>query len=599
MKQKIYKLCSVLLTLALVLSTCICAIGTVSAANVATYYVSPNGDDTADGLTADTPVASVDKAVNLANAAGYGAGDTVYVKAIHVPDQAIVWTADASNKITAHAFTLDLSSNGDVAQLGAVDTAMTFNGPTNLSNIKMLWGRSSSDKGYPAVDFAGNDVVIGNGISTHNVEFNLYYAKTGTYDKDVNLTFTGPYNRTVIVGGDYSKPAFNKNVNVTVAGEGAYKLTFGSSNGNNDAWHHATKYYGAVNINLKSAASAALTFINNDVTNEDTTKRKYRVQYGENSAVQIINSIGADATAWNTALSTNEANAKPAKYYIVNNKSGLPKAVQFTDTVGKFKVNLSKAWNIVVKDSEGAVVENAINEGVLDLSALASGVYNIEATKTATEELTLYVSPNGNDENDGKTVDTPVATIGGAIVAAQDNGMTTGDTVYAKLIKAGDVKQEIGVLGSHGFKLKISSNADKATINMGQAVNLGGDVDFENVTLAWVAQKWYDFAFGSHNVSIGAGVDYSAAAFNNLVLANASDAQNENINLYFESLPNTFRLGSMYKSPTFKNINITLNGAGINKNFTFGAQENGHTTTYDGVINFNIKKTGTFGLANL
>ena len=123
MKQKIYKVLSVLLTLALVFSTCICS---VSADEVAeepsgpkeiTYYVSPNGDDTANGLEATTPVPTVDKAVNLALAAGYVKGDTVYVKVIHVADKVNVWTTASNNLITAHEFILDVSSYSDTAQI--------------------------------------------------------------------------------------------------------------------------------------------------------------------------------------------------------------------------------------------------------------------------------------------------------------------------------------------------------------------------------------------------------------------------------------------------------------------------------------------------
>ena len=210
MKQKIYKLASILLTLALVLSTCVCVIGTASAATEATYYVSPEGVDTADGLTVATPVPTVDKAVNLALAAGCVKGDTVYVKVIHVPDKVNVWTTDSSNKITAHEFTLDVSSYADKAQIS--DGAQThFNGPTNLSNIKFGWGN------WKGPNLNANDVVIGEGVETVKAEFNINLASANkVYDKDVNLTLKSPINRPFYLGGDWAGPTYNGNVNITV-----------------------------------------------------------------------------------------------------------------------------------------------------------------------------------------------------------------------------------------------------------------------------------------------------------------------------------------------------------------------------------------------
>ena len=51
MKTKIYKLLSIMLTLAVILSTCLCAVGTTAAQEV-TYYLSVDGSDTNTGSTA-------------------------------------------------------------------------------------------------------------------------------------------------------------------------------------------------------------------------------------------------------------------------------------------------------------------------------------------------------------------------------------------------------------------------------------------------------------------------------------------------------------------------------------------------------------------
>ena len=78
MKNKIFKALSVLLTLAVILTTCVCAVGTASAAQ-AVFFVSATGSDENAGTTEQTAVATLGKAVELANVQ-YGTGDSVTIK---------------------------------------------------------------------------------------------------------------------------------------------------------------------------------------------------------------------------------------------------------------------------------------------------------------------------------------------------------------------------------------------------------------------------------------------------------------------------------------------------------------------------------------
>ncbi|MBQ4120073.1 MAG: hypothetical protein IJD45_06765, partial [Clostridia bacterium] len=475
----------------------------------ATYYVSPEGSDANDGKSQDTPLASVEAAINLANEAGYATGDTVAVKAIHVADKAVVWTEDASNKIPAHTFTLDLSSVSNRATIGTTKSAL-FNGPTIISNVLMGWG-----DGHPSIDLAGNDMVFGAGAVARNDAYNFFYAKSGTYDRDLHLTFNTGWAKTLYLGGDWCGPTFNKDVYVTFDAAGTYDLVVSTQNANHDS--HATKINGVVNINIKNG-SPKLTFTNN-IQN---------AKYGENSAVQIINSAGAATAAWDTALSTNAEGAKPAKYYIINNKSNLSHRVSFTDTVGKYNVTFNSAWTTTITNAAGEPVDAAVVDGVLDLTALPSGTYNIEYTKVV-ETKTLYVSADGSDDNDGSET-APLASVAAAVKIAKNADFVKGDTLYVKA--TGDIAW--GTLPNYGFTLDLNS-ADVNNIAKVSLSTLTGNLVIDNIQLGNTAP----INLGGKNVTIGENVPMDSRASFDLAAGGQTIAESQTIiikNAYTQSI---------------------------------------------------------------
>jgi hypothetical protein len=72
------------------------------------YYVSATGSDSNTG-TLNAPVATINRVIALANAAGYSANQTV----IAMLDGAVSWTDTTSGNetLTAHSFTLQLTGN--------------------------------------------------------------------------------------------------------------------------------------------------------------------------------------------------------------------------------------------------------------------------------------------------------------------------------------------------------------------------------------------------------------------------------------------------------------------------------------------------------
>lgn len=605
MKQKIYKLISMVLAVALIVSCCTVALS-VTAEDTAkepiTYYVSPEGEDgDGRGLEVDKPLASVNAAVLAAKEANYGAGDTVNVKVIYIADQSSTW--GETRQITAHEFTLDISSYGDsIAQLGAADTGMQFNGPTKLSNIKMLWGRSSGDKGYPAVDFAGNDVVIGSGVYTNNAEYNLFYANRGTYTKDQSLTMISAFgSAAVYLGGDWGGPTYDNNtLNITTAGTDSYSFSVRTANGNSAG--HATKFNGTINFNLKSGTTK-ITFDSN----------ANRVKYGENSAIQIINSVGADVSTWNENLSTNSI--KPAKYFIINNSNGAD-AIEFTETAGKFKLNLdaSKYWNIRLVNADESVVVYPDENNCVTIPE--SGVYTLKAG----DVVTYYVKPDADSSMATGEYEKPFQYIEQAIEAAYNAKYGEGDIVNLKLIKATatveDETVEVNHFWSkqftgdstnksqaHAFKLNISSASatDKVTISTGKVnIGLGGPTNFENVILNFQYTKDDSTTANArlilHNndLSLGTGVEYIGSPS---FVAAWGSGNRENIEYYFESMPSNLRIGGRWNGGiVYTNVNVTLNGAAISRTFTLG-DEGGSRNVFEGLLNFNIKDATSFALA--
>ena len=108
MKTKIYKVLSVMLTLAVVLSACFCVTGIVSASTVKTYYVasaSDGGASSNDGLTAVTPLLSVNEAITKANEAGITADNMLYIKVVGTND-----IADWGDDLVCNASTIKVES---------------------------------------------------------------------------------------------------------------------------------------------------------------------------------------------------------------------------------------------------------------------------------------------------------------------------------------------------------------------------------------------------------------------------------------------------------------------------------------------------------
>ncbi len=116
MKNKFNKFCSIILALAIILSTFVCIATTVAFATEKTYYVAPGGTGNKDGSSADNAFATVYSAITAANTASYGAGDTVYIKLVGTDNNLFGGTGSAAVTLPTHEFTLHISSAESTAK---------------------------------------------------------------------------------------------------------------------------------------------------------------------------------------------------------------------------------------------------------------------------------------------------------------------------------------------------------------------------------------------------------------------------------------------------------------------------------------------------
>lgn len=537
------------------------------------YYVGADGNDDNPG-TKSLPLASVDKAVNLANSAGYTEGDTVYVKVIYKKDTLVTWTTDTSNKITPHKFTLNLSTDGGTVATVGTSNKTYFNGPTILSNVKLAWNN------WGSADFPPCDFVVGENVSTTSTNYNYYHITSGTYSGNINFVMKSRLKKDLNVGGDYSAPTYTEtaNLNITYDGSATYGLNVGSRSGNNNTGAHALKVNGNINFNLKSVGALTLTFPN------DTCK----VRYGNNSAVQIINSIGADSSVWETALTTNVDLAKPAKYYIIDNKSGNKEALSFTDIAGKYKVNLSSDVydDISIVNKSNNTIVPIDENGFVTLTE--SGVYTFNATKKSNLSVTYYISADGYDKyNDGKNK--AVKSIAKIVELANAAGYGKGDNVYVKA--NGDIEWGVpdAQPGAYAYTLHIEtekSATSKATVNVGTVT---GNLVFDNIELT----NSSTICLNGYSITLGKNVITRTSANFDLVGVSQTvyETQNVIINNKYEAdivVGNNSQGSSTWK----KDVNIIFNNAAATPEFSFKVYWAG-TNTINGNLNFILNKVAS------
>ena len=580
MKPKIYKALIILLALAILVSTCVCAIGTV-AAKEATYYVSAAAGETRDG-TKDYPFLTVSEAIQYANGLDYAENDTVNLVILGT-DQ-VKWGTTSPT----YLYTLKISSETKGTSLntaGATGNIVTLGGKTYFDNFNLLINDGNNSGQF---SLRGNDLTTGSNFT--NGSSRLWHLGDGgtSFTKDINVEFNNPLKAAIILGAaNASTTTFEKDINITFNNETVSpSFLFGASN------NKPVTYNGNINFNFKNAKGVGFGNRGSGTKN-----------FGPNAAIQVINSTGVDTitadnsgfdSITNTVLSSDSTKtiADVSRWTITNN-SGYKDAITFTETAGVY--NIDKTLCAEATDSNGDVVAEAVlvNEDdqykTLDLRGFGAGEYTVDIF-TERKAATYFVSATGNDENTGKgETDTEAKlTIAGAIAQATADDLGAGDTVTVKVIGEVSWGPAENTAYPYDFNLVVTSDTTGAIVNIAHHRLSGNKNKFDNVKLNITGSS--DLFFCYKNVTTTSSVTIGSR---NWMIGNygGTATVNNKVNLEFNSKTNMMVLGNTGGASTInKDINITYNYANSMPDLRLGVNNGDkYTTTYNANINLNLK----------
>ncbi len=390
------KLLSIVLTLAMILSTIIIPSAVIVSAEdvasvevlTATYYVSAEGnDETGDG-TAENPFATIAKAETVA--ASLEDEDTIVNATIMISGE-LSYAADV-----AHKGMFTIQGDGTESSVLSVVSGTSF-GPTGVYGSLLSGPVTVKDLVYNAA--SGNHIVTnGNELVVDLAAFNA--PKTNTFHimnvdgKDEKVTVNAYKSQSWIAS------AFN--VGSTKGAMGGLDFVYNSGRMRHITFA-ATTFNGNVNLTFNGVNKRSDEGLDINVTEGAVF----------NKAVQVIFNNKTGATFTSNAL----ANVNAAEGVWVMNGLSTAGTLTTTETVGTFAVN-STAVAQAQNKATGEVyfAEN----GYLTVPA---GVYDFSFGGPSE----LYVSATGSDETGDGTVENPYATINKATEIMANN---VAGTIY-------------------------------------------------------------------------------------------------------------------------------------------------------------------------
>jgi len=460
-KNKFYKLLSLVISLALLLS--VCGVGFIASATETehNYYVKSGAAASNDGLTPETPVPTVADAVTKINAAGLGAGTDVNVWIMQVddplavtdngttnPDTSMtVWsttseTTDWSNYVPSHeahiivqAYEYDASNPTYLISRETLGDGRRFGigGPTTFKNIYLVHNNNQ----YGVILMHGNSVVFGE---------NVRFGKINTYTAGGSCTLNETYSTAINTGAIMASETYTEEVNITFNsnyvsqyhyscpfylymgtfhnGSYTYKEDMNVIFDNSESEHNV--YFGVhsgrtgnttfeknLNFNMKSGKS--LTFLEGTGTGTVTA-----------DAIQVIMSgdsyIGGISTFANVTATKG--------IWEIKNTTGNSDIISFTDTAGTFTI--AEGEKVTITDEDGN--EYLYSGNTVKLPA---GDYTV-STYVEPTVASYYVLNGADAANDGLTPETPVPTVYDAIVKINASELTSSDTANIYIMQRED-----------------------------------------------------------------------------------------------------------------------------------------------------------------
>ncbi len=628
MKQKIYKLYSIVLTLAMVLSVCACAIGTVSALD-ANYYVKNGG--TGDGRSPSTPAGSVEALIPSINEDLTNPDDIATVHIMQRDDwnyqtEAVhnmaYWTNAATSLLPQHTAKLVVKAYDEnvttylcfSSKIGA-NHELVLGGDTAFENITLV----SPRKTETAIAAYGYNMTFGEDVkyayydsynaptNTEAATYTLNSAVTAlptandaygvgrTIAEDINMVFNNAFKSgsSIMVGSmSHGTSTYEKDINL-VFDNSAIKANVKFGHGHTTAGN--TKINGNINLNIKNADSISFS----------SSKRAISA-----NAFQAIVSKGSLSNSISGVTTLTLTNGS----WVLKNTTGDSEFISFTETAGKF--NLKNSEGIVAVDAQGEEFYPVDNVLTIPAGEYTVGIPREPQTKD------YYVQFGGT--GDGRSESTPAKDVA-SVVASINEDLIEGDTanVYIMASSQRDYDNgaafgtiggekvylthgytawsDNGVIPSHLATMIVQSYEDDESYlaydsGVGENTNmrLGGPTVFNNITILAVRNRWRQMEHNGCNVTYGENTKFAYFGY---------DIYSSNLTYNYtkisarDSLATYFGINANYtydKAFTVTYENSLSCGTDENDGFYLGAGNNTTTTYNDSlnvVLNGNVSPT--------
>ncbi len=647
MKNRFTKILSIILSVIMIFS--VCSVAAVATEAVQKEYYVINGG-TGDGKTADTPAATVNDAIATALADGLVVGDTaiVYImqKAWKSTAELTYW-ADSTigTKINNHEFTLEVKpyDNSDTTYLLYHNKAnynefMVLGGPTVFDDITIVCCRNN----YDPISLLGNSVTFRDGVKygTIGTSFGAavtnkdslmiglgYYQIKHTVEKEFNMVFENAfvssdsdYKNTCIIIGAHGpeKATYNEDVNITFNNPDISALL---------SWGNKSEYGGDITFkkNVNIYAPSANTITNTQVVEGSIVNVEGAIQFIYDSSTTFSGDVAA-LSGVTAAGGT----------YTIKNKSSQDDLLTFTDTAGVY--NVKEGFTAYAVDAVGEVY--ASENGVLTVPAGVYTVTDVEPSGDPSVPVVTvkdYYVINGGT-GDGKTAETPAASVNDAITTAREDGLEKGDIANIYIMQknwsnTGELTywadSSVGTsIKKHEFTIEVKPYDAETTTYLlfhnkasyNEYLVLGGPTVFDDITIVCNRQNWDSISLLGNNATFRDGVKYGTIGGSfGTSIKNCSSLMTttgyysvkhtvaEEYNLVFENAfvtssddvkNSSIVLGAQGpESQTFnEDVNILFNNPEIDATILWGCMHSSGTTTLN--KNLNVKINSAVAVTN-
>ncbi len=545
------------------------------------YYVQYGG--TGDGLSPESPVATVADAVKLINAANFGVGDTatVYIMQSESRDLNKGAKEDGTSYTTGYGGDL-VHGYTAWAERGVVDkynatlvirpyttdtptyvvfgkyfndssSNLTLNGPTELYGISFLSNRND----YNKVIFNSNSVLVGEGVTFGRLNYSadsgvgsvntkrnleIYLGKYNggyTYDNDIEVVFRNnqAYNDgyTVREGNHTAVDVYTKNYTITYDySDTSVVAPMLMCEANNTS---VSETYNNLNFYIKSA---------NKLKIRQSEKKTVTI----NGGLQFIYVDGAsvvDSTdAVFTAAFVKKLTVKGGEWYI-KNSTGNKDMLSYTAVAGTY--NVLAGHEVIAKDSDGN--EYLSKNGVIVLPA---GTYTV--TEYFPPKTVKYYVKNG-ESGDGRTAETPAGSVEAVIASVNEDLTSAEDNATIYIMKRDDWNYQTAGIHNMAYWTDVASSAvpkhtakitvrayDTSTptylcfsskLGQNHEMMLGGETVFEDITLVSPRHAETSISAHGYNVTFADTVKY--AAFGSYSVPSNTESATFSLNTTYKALP--------------------------------------------------------------